>query len=375
MKKASRKNISLLVVLILTLLSTNVVCALGATGGPSAELIKAAKAEGEVVIYSVTTSVGTMLQDFEELYPGIKVTIKGWDTMPLYEAMIEEAQGIRHDPDNSGTPVMGDLIWSSAMDLQLKLVAEGYASPYDSPEAPNLPEWGKYYNLAWATTYEPIGFVYNKTLMNEADMPKTRAELIKMINDNPGKFNGKITAFDPEGSGLGYLLLAQDLRNNESFWDLAKALKSANVFAGTGTGAQFQRIQDGESLIGYDLLCSYAAQQSRNPALNRPDLAFILPEDYTLICSRVAYIARTAEHPNAARLFLDYMLSKRGQEQLASLYLGSVRSDVIDDFTAPAIAAKLGDAAKPIPVSHILVDDLQEAKRAEFLKQWSNSKR
>ena len=337
---------------------------------PSADLIAAANREGTVVIYSVTSSIGGMLDDFKQLYPGITPVIKGWDTLPLYEAMYEEAKGIPHDPDKSGAPVMGDVVWSSAMDLQLKLVVEGYAEPYDSPEAQGLPAWAKYQNLAWATTYEPIGFVYNKKLTNEADVPRTRAALIQMINQDPGKFNDKITSFDPEGSGLGYLLLAQDLRNNSSFWDVAKALKSMNVFPGTGTGAQFQRIQEGKSLLGYDLLCSYVVQQSKNPSLNRPDIAYVLPEDYTLICSRVLYIAKSAPHPNAAKLWVDYMLSKRGQEQLCSFYLGSVRDDVTDDFTAAAVSKKLGSAAKPIPVSRILADDLQDAQRNDFLGKW-----
>jgi iron(III) transport system substrate-binding protein len=311
-----------------------------------------------------------MLDDFKQLYPGITPVIKGWDTLPLYEAMYEEAKGIPHDPDKSGAPVMGDVVWSSAMDLQLKLAVEGYAEPYDSPEARGLPAWAKYQNLAWATTYEPIGFVYNKKLTNEADVPRTRAALIQMINKDPAKFNDKSTSIDPEGSGLGYLLLAQDLRNNPSFWDVAKALKSMNVFPGTGTGAQFQRIQEGKSLLGYDLLCSYVVQQSKNPSLGRPDIAYVLPEDYTLICSRVLYIAKSAPHPNAAKLWVDYMLSKRGQEQLCSFYLGSVRDDVTDDFTAAAVSRKLGSAAKPIPVSKILADDLQDAKRNDFLGKW-----
>ncbi|GHV91647.1 ABC transporter substrate-binding protein [Spirochaetia bacterium] len=340
---------------------------------PSADLIAAANREGTVVIYSVTTAVGGLLDEFKQLYPGITPVIKGWDTTPLYEAMYEEAKGIPHDPDKSGTPVMGDVIWSSGMDLQFKLVAEGYAQPYDSPEARSLPAWAKYQNLAWATTYEPIGFVYNKKLTNEADVPRTRAALIQMISQNPAKYNDKITAFDPELSGLGYLLLAQDLRNNPQFWDVAKALKSTNIFAGSGSGAQFQRIQDGKSLLGYDLLCSYVAQQSKNPALNRPDIAYVLPEDYTLICSRVLYIAKSAPHPNAAKLWVDYMLSKRGQEQLCAQNLGSVRDDITDDFTAAAISKKLGNAAKPIPVSQILADDLQDAKRNDFLGKWKTA--
>ena len=341
--------------------------------GPSADLIAAATEEGTVVIYSVTTSIGGMLEDFKKLYPGITPVIKGWDTLPLYEAMYEEAEGIPHDPDKSETPVMGDVVWSSAMDLQMKLVVEGHAEPYNSPEARSLPSWAKYKNLAWATTYEPIGFVYNKKLTNEADVPRTRAALMQMINEDPAKYQDKITSFDPEGSGLGYLLLTQDLRNNASFWNVAKGLKSMDVFPGTGTGAQFQRIQEGKSILGYDLLCSYVEQQSRNPSLGRPDIAYVLPEDYTLICSRVMYIPKSSPHPNAAKLWVDYMLSKRGQEQLCSFYLGSVRDDVTDDFTSAAMNKKLGKAVKPIPVSQILADNLKEAKRNDFLNKWNTA--
>jgi iron(III) transport system substrate-binding protein len=97
----------------------------------------------------------------------------------------------------------------------------------------------------------------------------------------------------------------------------------------------------------------------------------VLPNDYTLIATRVAFIAKSAQHPNAAKVFLDYLLSKRGQNIIANQAdLYSLRSDVEGEATLKAVEKAIGDKAKPIPVSTELLDSLDQKKRLEFLKQW-----
>ena len=58
------------------------------------------------------------------------------------------------------------------MDLQVKLVADGQAATYPSPEIKSLPKWAVWKEAAYGTTYEPITFVYNKRLVPEGDVPK-----------------------------------------------------------------------------------------------------------------------------------------------------------------------------------------------------------
>jgi iron(III) transport system substrate-binding protein len=324
-----------------------------------ADIVAAARKEGRVVVYSVTSSVPLLLQDFQLLYPDVKLDYVVLDTGPLYDRVVAET--------TSGSTA--DVVWSSAMDLQVKLVADGHAARYVSPEASNLPSWAMWRDEAYGTTFEPVGFVYNKSLVDASKVPQSRAELVELLGRNEAKFKGKITAFDPEKSGLGYLLMTQDLDASPStFWNVAKALGNAGLYPGTGSGAQFERLAKGESVLGYNLLASYATGRIKK---DLPNLGVVLPKDHTLVVSRVMFISSKAAHPNAARLWFDYLLSKRGQQMLAKSDLGSLRADVDDDMTPSALGRQLGNAVKPIAVGPGLLTPLDAAKRQAFLARWN----
>jgi len=102
-----------------------------------------------------------------------------------------------------------------------------------------------------------------------------------------------------------------------------------------------------------------------------PSLGVVLPRDYTLVMSRVTLIARQAKHPNAARLWIDYLLSRRGQTVMANRSgLFSIRSDVEGEFTAAALAKTLGPSLRPITVGPGLLVYLDQVKRRDFLERW-----
>src|SRR5438309_8203927 len=117
-----------------------------------ARIVDAAKAEGKVVIYSAldTKAAQPLIRDFNAVYPGIKVEYNDMNSTELYNRFIAEQAA------NQGG---ADVMWSSAMDLQVKLVDEGKAMAYRSPEAGKLPSWAVYKDQAYGTTYEPAVFI------------------------------------------------------------------------------------------------------------------------------------------------------------------------------------------------------------------------
>jgi iron(III) transport system substrate-binding protein len=128
-----------------------------------------------------------------------------------------------------------------------------------------------------------------------------------------------------------------------------------------------ERIASGKDLIGYNLLGSYAIGRARRD----PSLGVVLPRDYTLVVSRVILIAKKAKHPNAAKLWLDFVLSRRGQEVLAQRSrFFSIRPDVVGEFTAATLARTLGASARPIGVGPGLLVFLDKAKHQEFIRRW-----
>jgi iron(III) transport system substrate-binding protein len=128
-----------------------------------------------------------------------------------------------------------------------------------------------------------------------------------------------------------------------------------------------ERIASGKDLIGYNLLGSYALGRAKRD----PSLGVVLPNDYTLVLSRVILIARNARHPSAAKLWLDFVLSRRGQAVLAERSrFFSIRRDVTGEFTAASLAKTLGDTARPIAVGSGLLVFLDKAKHHEIIRRW-----
>lgn len=327
------------------------------------DVIAAAKKEGKVVVYSSTDTVAAnpLIKDFQALYPGISVEYNDMNTTEIYNRFISERAA------GGGS---ADVLWSSSMDLQIKLVSDGNALAYASPEAASMPAWSIWKNEAFGTTYEPIAIVYNKRLVTGDDIPQTRADMLRLFTQKADKFNGKVTTYDIEKSGVGFLLITQDSKHNPAFWDFVKALGAIGPRFQSSSGTMMERISSGENILGYNIFASYAVLRAKKD----PSIGYVLPKDYTLVMSRVQFISKSAKNPNAAKLWLDYVLSRRGQTIIANQAdLGSIRSDVEGEMTAAGLAKTLGATVRPIPVSAELLVYLDQAKRLDFLKQWQTA--
>jgi iron(III) transport system substrate-binding protein len=128
-----------------------------------------------------------------------------------------------------------------------------------------------------------------------------------------------------------------------------------------------ERIASGDSLIGYNLLGSYAIVRAKVD----PSIGYVLPQDYTLVMSRIIFITKRAANPNAARLWVDFLLSRRGQEIIAGeSMLFSLRADVEGRGDGRGPRADPRQSIKPIAVGPGLLTYQDQAKRMEFLRKW-----
>lgn len=314
--------------------------------------------EGTLTIYSTTDAreAAPLLDAFKSSYPFLTVRYAEISAAELYDRFLRESR--EHNAS-------ADLLWSAAMDLQIKLVNDGHAQAYVSPERPALPDWAIWKDEAFGVTAEPIVFAYNNKLVPPGDVPRSHAELLGLLRSDRGFYRGKIASYDPSRSGSGFLYLTWDLHTNRDTWELVDALGSVSSTFHETTKEMLDRLSDGRSLIAYNLIGSYALdRQARDPSIS-----VILPEDYTLIMSRIAIIPRNARHPDAAKLFLDFLLSRRGQSLLASRFMTPVRSDV-----APPGGARAAQATtRAIRVGPVLLVYLDQLKRRRFLADWRSN--
>jgi len=273
--------------------------------------------------------------------------------------------------DLLASPTTADVLWSSAMDLQFRLASAGQALAYDSPEISALPAWSVWKNLAFGTTFEPIVFVYNKRLLAADDIPQTHADLARLLTEKRDRFAGKVVTYNIERSALGFLLATLDERASGEYWPLIKAMGSAGVNLVPTTEAILTRVGKGEDQIGYNALGSYAYIESKKDL----SVGYVYPRDYTLIVTRVMLVGKKAANPNAAKLWVDYLLSRRGQSVMSNrANLFSLRADVEGANSAAALAKTLGQSVRPIPLGPELLASFSDpSKRLVFIKQWQQA--
>ncbi|CFR07883.1 MULTISPECIES: ABC transporter substrate-binding protein [Yersinia] len=322
-------------------------------------VIDGAKKEGKVVVYASTDikAAAPLIKGFETAYPGIKVEYNDLNSTELYNRYISEQA--------SGS-LSGDVVWSSSMDTALKLATD-YAQEYLSPEQGQLPAWAVWKNSAYGTTYEPVVFIYNKRLIPAADVPTTHGALAKLIASQPDKFKKKVTTYDIEKSGLGFMLSVQDFKADPHYFATLADIAKGGLTVQSSTGTMMERVSSGENLIGFNILGSYAETRAKTD----PSLGISYPEDYTLVLSRVTFISKNATNNNAAKLWVNYVLSEAGQNILANQSdIPSIRNDIEGSNDIDGMTKKLGTALKPIAVDESLLEYMEQAKRLDYIKQW-----
>ena len=226
-----------------------------------------------------------------------------------------------------------DVLWSSAMDLQVKLVNDGPMALRSRPRAPKLPAWAEWKDKAYGTTFEPVAIVYNKRLLSGDEVPQT-TPTSRCFTTKADKYKGKVTTYDIEKSGVGFMFMTQDARVNPQFVGPRQGHRRRRRCAcSRSTGTMLERIfvgREPDRLQHARLVCAGARQEGPVDRLR-------LPKDYTLVVSRVDVHQRrrrrTRTPPSCGSTTC---CRKRGQTMIANeAELFSIRSDVKGETTSP----------------------------------------
>ncbi|GHB31978.1 ABC transporter substrate-binding protein [Salinicola rhizosphaerae] len=260
-----------------------------------------------------------------------------------------------------------DVVISSAMPWQMALSNEGVAQPLDAPEADQWPAWAKWRDEVFGFTFEPIVMAYRLELASHMPPPETHRDLLQLLTDYREWLDGRVVGYSPRDSGVGYTLYQQDARYTPRVWDLVAAMGAADVHLEKTTRKMLEGLSDGRYWLGYNLLGSYAMVWAQT----HPDIIVQVPNDYSLVLMRMAFVHRDAPHPEAAKRFVAFLLSRRGQHILAGQTpLFSVRDDVVGPYTAQRLRDQVGDHLYPIPINASLLAFVDALRRQAFLRRW-----
>ncbi|GAA6180366.1 ABC transporter substrate-binding protein [Shimia sp. NS0008-38b] len=252
-------------------------------------------------------------------------------------------------------PEAFDVVISSAMDLQLKLVNDGMAQRVSNM---SQPDWAQWRESLFAFTTEPATIVMNRTAFPDGDMPGTRQELIQALRARPDVFRGRVGTYDVRQSGLGYLFATQDARASETYWRLMEIMGGLDAQLYCCSGDMIDDLVTGDLLVAYNVLGSYAAA--------RVDVAQVLeivsPSDFPTTMMRTAFVSADTNVQKDAEAFVRHLLA---------VQTGPGDPDV---FPLPSLQGSADAAGQPvISLEPALMTYLDPLKRRTFIKEWSSA--
>jgi ABC-type Fe3+ transport system substrate-binding protein len=319
--------------------------------------LASAQERAVIRIYSATdtAAIAAVVNAFEERYSSLAVEYTEFNTRELYEAML-------------ATPGDVDVVISSAMDLQTDLVNRGLAYPFVPQAEVSPPDWAQWLGSLYGFTYEPVAVIYNKSAFAGRKVPGSRSELASMIRDDPAFFNGRIGTYDISLSGVGYTFATQDAQRGYQFSRLVESFGRASAKTYCCTSDIVDRVARGDLVFGYNVIGSYA----QNAAKNDGRIGITLFNDYALVMTRTAFIARTSQHKSDAALFISFLLSEAGQTVIAA---NSALLPLTQAARSPAMndLLKSSQALLPIRLGPGLLTYLDTLKKNRFLDDWRSS--
>ncbi len=292
-----------------------------------ADLIAAAQAEGELVVYGSCEEeyLAAACENFEKLY-GIKVSYQRLSTGEV-QAKIEEENG---NPS-------ADVWFGGTTDPYNVVASEGLLEAYDAQNASHITK-DVYKNADgyWYGIYTGIlGIMVNKDELDRMGLeaPQDFADLVKP------EYKGLIWLSNYQTAGTAKLIIntmIQKYGHDEGIQFLVDLDKNVEVYTKSGSGPS-KNVGTGECVIGLGFLHDGITQIVDNGYDN---VELIVPSSGTTCEIGATAIFKGAKHQNAAKLWIEYALSP-DCVNLAKEN-GSYQFLVIDNAEQPEIAKEFG---------------------------------
>ncbi|MEX1172521.1 MAG: ABC transporter substrate-binding protein [Chloroflexota bacterium] len=304
-----------------------------APADPMADLIAAAKAEGTLTTIALPDdwcNYREMIDTFKSKY-GMEV-----NELDPNAGSNDELEAVKANKDNKGPQAPDVLDVGLSFGPQAK--DEGLLAPYKVATWDTIPDeakdpegywWGDYYGV--------LTFEVNKAVV--ANSPQDWADLLK-----PEYKNMVALAGDPRSSNQAIqTVYAAALANGGSLDDAQPGLDFFKDLVAAGnfvpTIAKPGTIAQGETPI--TIRWNYNALSNKDALAGNPDIDVVVPTQGRFAGVYVQGISAYAPHPNAAKLWQEFLYSDEGQLIWMKGYCYPIRYENLK--AEGKIPAELGD--------------------------------
>jgi len=240
--------------------------------------------------------------------------------------------------------LMADVLQSPIPILDM-LKEKGILASYRSPMAANYPEWARKDDKILVFGIEYAGLIYNREAIKPADVPKSYEDLA-----DP-RWRGKIVMANPAShpTTIAWLVGLREhvIKSDEAWMKFLKGLAANKPMFVASFGPTPAPIESGEKLIGISMP-KYIITKAPAP------LDWAKVSQPMMGTPRGMAITAGAPHPNAARLFMDYWLSRDAMKILAE--------KVGEYVLAPGVFPPIDgiDKAQVIPIRELSDDEIKK---------------
>ena len=280
---------------------------------------------GNLVVYSPHDAdpLNAGVEMFRQAYPNINVEVIAAGTGELCQRVVAE----------SANP-QGDVLWGGGADTLAAYT--DYFAPYVCANDDVIGEAYKAADDLWiGESPLPMVFIYNKTLINEADVPTTWEGLCDE------SLKGRIAYASPAKSGSAYTQLCTMLFSQPTLdegWALVeKFIANLDGKIQDSSGNCHKLVASGEYALGVTI------EKSAVLYNDNPDIGYVYPEKNSAVPDGVALIKNCPNEENA-KLFIDFVTSLECQTaQNADWARRPVRNDLTPVGLCELSELDLGD--------------------------------
>jgi iron(III) transport system substrate-binding protein len=280
-----------------------------------AELEQAARKEGEVTWYVShygAEPAAEIARAFTKIYPDVKVNVVRSTAQVAYQRLVQDIRANVAQCDVFSTTDIGQYETLKNQKHLARYQAENAAKIAPEFTAAIEPE-GYWYPTSGILMV--IG--YNSDKVKAEDAPKRWRDL------TDPKWLGKLAIGHPAFSGVAgvWALMITKLYG----WEYFEQIQKNRPLVGRSMIDMVTMLNSGERSVAASLVGPTLDSASKgNP------LAIVYPEEGTLIVDSPTAIMQNAPHPNAARLFMEFMLGIEHAKLVVSLpRYESVRPEVL----------------------------------------------
>ena len=297
-------------------------------------LLSKARSEGEVAFYANITAVQPIMKAFSD-DTGVKAKYTRISTAKFVATAITEFEAGKF---------MADVVQGPLPVLEV-LKEKGMLAPYRSPVAAGYPAWTRKDDRIQLFGIEYVGLIYNKELVKSADAPKRYQDLTDL------KWKNRIVMANPanHATTISWLIgLKENVFKSDAEWmTFIKGLAANKPMFVASFGPTPAPIASGEKAIGISMP-KYIITKAPAP------LDWARVSQPLMGTPRAIAISSTAPHPNAARAFIDYWLSKKA--------MGMLAKDVGEYVLAPGVYPPIDgmDKAKVIAIRELSDDEIKK---------------